>query len=125
MNLQAEVSVRCERCLQPMAISVQEDRLFKLVSTEKEAEREDREADDHDVLVGKTRFDVLELVQDELIMALPIAPRHADCQLPQVNLKAGAKTRRAAGDEQAPERDSPFAVLARLKRPGSRDDGAG
>jgi uncharacterized protein len=48
-------------------------------------------------------LDVLSLVEDEIILALPIAPRHADCGMPKVEASGGAR------------RDLPFAVLTGLQ----------
>jgi len=90
--------------------------------TETMAEREDRDADDYDVLVGSGRFDVLDLVEDEAIMALPIAPRHSACDLPDAHLPAGQNAPRSRNGASSPERENPFAVLASLKS-GSRQDG--
>jgi uncharacterized protein len=115
--LDAKLSVRCDRCLQPMPFSLHEERLFKLALTETMAEREDRDADDYDVLVGSARFDVLELVEDEAIMGLPIAPRHSVCDLPE-----GQMAPHPSNGALSPARENPFAVLASLKR-GSRKDG--
>ena len=118
LALRGEVSLACIRCLQPVRARLDEERLFKLALTETEAEREDARVDDYDVLAGSPRFDVLELVEDEAIMALPIAPRHDDCSLPA---QAGqGEDAVQAGDAQeeasADSRPNPFAALSRLKR---------
>lgn len=128
LRLTGEVELACTRCLRPVRATLDEDRLFKLALTETQAEREDAQADEYDVLAGSPRFDVLELVEDEAIMALPIAPRHTDCRLPET---AGDPT--AEPREAAPSRASPFAVLGRLRRAedgegsdeGEADDGGG
>jgi uncharacterized protein len=126
LRLRGEVSVECIRCLQPVLARFDEERLFKLALTETQAEREDAQADDYDVLAGSPRFDVIELVEDEAIMALPIAPRHDDCSLPpQRDTRASASARGPrpnGGDgEDEDSRPNPFAALADLKR--RRNDG--
>ncbi len=125
LRLTGDVAVACTRCLQPVRVHLDEERLFKLALTESQAEREDAQADDYDVLAGSPRFDVLELVEDEAIMALPIAPRHERCSLPGAG---GGAQRASAGDEdgdaQEPVRENPFAVLHKLrKRDGGREGG--
>ncbi|MFN0164509.1 MAG: hypothetical protein ACKVQQ_25000 [Burkholderiales bacterium] len=57
--------------------------------------------DDWDMLEHDERFDVLHLIEDELLLALPVAPKHAQCQ-PQGATHAGEKV-------------LPFAALAGLK----------
>lgn len=118
LELQGSVSLECIRCLRPVQAEFKDLRLFKITATESQAEREDAETDDYDALVASPRFDVLEFIEDEAILALPIAPRHQDCSLPGV----------AAGPaEAAPERPNPFAALAALKRrdAGDGQDGGG
>jgi uncharacterized protein len=116
LGLSGEVWLECTRCLQPVSARIDEQRLFKLALTETQAEREDAQADDYDVLAGSPRFDVLELVEDEAMMALPIAPRHDDCSLPaRPAPAAGARSVPPAGDE-ADRRPNPFSALAGLKR---------
>jgi uncharacterized protein len=63
-----------------------------------------------DVLALNRSLDLRSLVEDELLLALPLVPRHDVCPepLPLVD-----------DDENAePERANPFAVLAALKRGG-------
>ena len=121
LALSGEVSLACTRCLQPVRVRIDEQRLLKLALTETQAEREDARADDYDVLAGSQRFDVLELVEDEAIMALPIAPRHDDCSLPThsaPDLSAPSASQEGHGADRRP---NPFSVLAGLKR--RTDDG--
>jgi len=120
LRLTGEVELACTRCLRPVRSTLGEDRLFKLALTETQAEREDSQVDEYDVLAGSPRFDVLELVEDEAIMALPIAPRHPDCRLPEI-ADGGAPQ---PCEAQTP-RVSPFAVLGRLRRVEEDGDGNG
>lgn len=108
LELQAEVplTLECQRCLQAMPEPLQVQRTFRFAPDEATAARLDEEIEE-DVLVINRQFDLLELIEDELIMALPFAPRHADCQ-PAASLQ----------DESpiADEQPHPFAVLQQLKR---------
>jgi uncharacterized protein len=110
LHLRAATSValQCQRCLQPMAVALQVDRHLRFVADENEAARLDEESEE-DVLVESRRFDLLELIEDELILALPIVPRHDTCPSP---LPAGA-----AGTEDEEAGQNPFARLAALRHP--------
>ena len=111
LHLQASTTVRleCQRCLQPMAEPLAVDRRFRFVADEDQAAVLD-EASEDDVLVASHSFDLAALIEDELILALPLVPRHPACPEPlPVTPDAGA-------DEAAP---NPFAALAALRRPGS------
>ncbi|MCU0967240.1 MAG: DUF177 domain-containing protein [Rubrivivax sp.] len=108
------VPLQCQRCLQPLAQPLAVDRWFRFVATEDEAARLDEELDD-DVLVWSRAFDLVALVEDELLLALPIVPRHEACPEPLPLPVADA-------DDPAPAH--PFAELAALRRagPAGRDD---
>jgi uncharacterized protein len=111
IRLQAnvEVTLQCQRCLQAMQQPIAVDRWFQFVGNEDDAARLDEESEE-DVLAASARFDLLELLEDELILALPIVPRHEDCPQP-LPWSAEQPTSEA---EVAP---NPFAALAALRRP--------
>ncbi len=113
LRLDGEVRVPCIRCLNPVQARLHEARLFRVTASESQAERFDAEHDEADALVADPRFDVLELIEDEAIMALPIAPRHANCALPA-----------ELASEAPAARENPFAVLATLQRRESGDEDA-
>ena len=68
------------------------------------------DASEDDVLALSGELDVRELVEDELLLALPLVPRHDVCP-GAVRLSAQDADFDAAGDE----RPHPFAGLAALK----------
>lgn len=105
------IAMVCQRCLAVMDVPIAFERDFRFVANEALAEVEDEESDE-DVLVISKNFDVVELVEDELIMAMPVAPMHTVCPRP-VKLQA------ADADFEAPEQEkpNPFAVLQKLKSP--------
>ncbi|MDI9330231.1 MAG: YceD family protein [Alphaproteobacteria bacterium] len=81
VQAQAQLRLMCQRCLEPLAQTLNVDRLFRFVSTEEAAQAEDDQAEE-DLLVANQAFDALCLVEDELILAMPLVPRHDDCQPP-------------------------------------------
>ncbi len=111
LTARLEVTLQCQRCLQPMTGQLHIERKFRFAADEAEALRLDEETED-DVLVMSREFDLHELVEDELILALPIVPRHECCPEPLRGADASAPAR--AEDV----RPNPFAVLARLKEGG-------
>ncbi len=106
LQAEADVPLQCQRCLQPMTERLRVDRRFRFVATEELAAEIDEETDDEDVLALPARLDLCALVEDELILALPIVPRHDDCPQPL------ALPAEPVDEEPAPH---PFAVLAALK----------
>jgi uncharacterized protein len=116
LHLEAQVCLplTCQRCLGPADIEVAVARAFRFVPTEQQAEAED-EASEEDVLVLSRDFDLPGLVEDELIMGLPLVPRHVDCPV-GVQLSAQDPDFDAASAAQP----HAFAALAGLKgrKPG-------
>ena len=111
LHLEAGVSLplTCQRCLGPADIEVSVVRDFRFVATEEQAEAEDEDAEE-DVLVLSRDFDLLALVEDELLMALPLVPRHAVCP---GDVKLAAQD--ADFEAASAAKPNPFAALAGIK----------
>ena len=111
MQLQAATVLRltCQRCLGEVDVPVDFDRSFRFVASEELAQAED-EVSEEDVLVLSKQFDLQELIEDELLMAMPLVPMHEVCPKP-VRLQAAD----ADFDSTPAERPNPFAVLDKLK----------
>jgi len=105
------VRVTCQRCLEPLAVTLAVDNRLRFVEGEDEAQKLDELTDDEDVLALQPRLDLIELIEDELILTLPLVPRHERCR---VTLPARAADD-GADDNPAPPAPSPFAALARLR----------
>ena len=103
LSAQLEARQTCQRCLEPMDMAVQVDRWFRLVADEATALAEDDEAEE-DLLVMAPDLDALGLLEDEILLALPLVPRHDACHAPLS----------AALEDDLPH---PFAALAGLKLP--------
>ena len=81
LGLRATLPQTCQRCLTayPHGVDVAYD--FRFVATEKEAEDVDDESEE-DVLVLSKQFNLAELVEDELLMAIPLIALHETCPEP-------------------------------------------
>ena len=109
LEAHTDVSLQCQRCLMPVRQALSVCRSFLFVADEAEAERLDEDLED-DVLVLSRTLDLAGLVEDELILALPLVPRHEQCPLPL-----------AVPAEPSSEASShPFAVLASLRGSGGK-----
>jgi len=106
LEAHADVPLQCQRCLQMLTEHVVIDRRFRFVRSEEEAAELDEESED-DVLALPPRLDLLALLEDELILSLPIVPRHEIC--PQPLLEP------AAEPEEETAAPHPFAALAALR----------
>lgn len=111
LHVQADVLLPmvCQRCLAAVDMPLEVDRWFRFVADEATAEIEDEDADE-DVLVASREFDLRALIEDELLMAIPVTPRHDVCPDP-VSLSV-----KDEGFDLAEEaRPNPFAVLGALR----------
>jgi uncharacterized protein len=112
MRLSARLPLRCQRCNDPVAFTLERAVPFRFVHDEQELNALPVEDDEVEVVVGSDAMPLLPWIEDEVILSLPLVPRHADCALPAAG----------PGKEGPQERPSPFAALARLKR-GDGDAG--
>lgn len=114
LHLQADtvMALTCQRCLGPVDVSLTVDRWFRFVADEATASAEDDDCEE-DVLALEPRPSLYELLEDELLMELPLVPMHETCPEPVIMRVADSAV--AAADDE-PERKNPFAELARLKK---------
>lgn len=116
LQVDAVVPLECQRCLQPVDEPLRVDRWFHFVETEALAAELDDDSED-DVLVQSSAFDLQELIEDELLLAQPVVPRHDTCPQP-LPLKPDADID-ATDEDVVPTRPvHPFAALAALKKSG-------
>ena len=102
------VFLTCQRSFEAFRHEVAiEDRLV-LVGSEEELPPFEEEGDREDFVVATEPVDVRDLVEEAVILSLPMVPR-----------KPGLEPAPEAGDGK-PGKPSPFAALAGLKRPGTK-----
>ena len=101
LKVNGSLVIRCQRCLEGIDYPVAIHSLLEFVDDEEELTQEEIEDDSKDFLTVQSELDVMDLIEDEVILELPQAPRHDSCALPE----AGRQTEKA----------SPFAVLQGLK----------
>ncbi|MCM5680848.1 YceD family protein [Schlegelella sp. S2-27] len=110
LEARTAVALECQRCLRPIEERIEAERSFRFVTGETQAEALDADSEE-DVLAMTRTLDLRELIEDELILALPLVPRHDRC--PVSLPAASAPEAPAAGAEK---QSNPFAVLAQLKK---------
>jgi uncharacterized protein len=108
LSVDGEVTLICQRCLQPLQEPIAIRSRFLIAADEATAEALDQD-DAYDVVVADAEFELDTLIEDEVILALPSAPRHRVCPTS------------AAIDVLKIGRPSPFAALAVLKVGGATD----
>ncbi|MEO8544976.1 MAG: YceD family protein [Burkholderiaceae bacterium] len=105
----AALPLTCQRCLEPVEIPAAVDQWFRFVPDEDTADAQDDDSPE-DLLVESAQFDLRELVEDELVLAMPLIPSHAVCPA------APRLSARDPGFDDAPlTKPNAFAVLGKLK----------
>jgi uncharacterized protein len=115
----ASVPLVCQRCMGTVATPLEVDQWYRFVASEEIAMAEDDESEE-DLLVMAPHFDLLAVLEDELLMALPLVPMHDECPVAPV-MQVGEDALTGGDIEksvEAPsgEKPNPFAVLAQLKK---------
>ncbi len=111
-SVRAELTLECQRCLEPVCVPVASELDVVVVEGFDEAERLDEEFEP--LLAGDKRIRLNEIIEDELLLALPQVPMHrqGDCTAASNNI--GWSPEQVDGDE-GQSKPNPFAVLADLK----------
>lgn len=114
LTVQATLPMQCQRCLTPVDMPLEVDRWFRFVADEATAEALDDDAEE-DLLALSREFDLRALIEDELLMALPVVARHDACpvSVPMVSSSEDF-------DAAETEKPNPFAALTNFKadKPG-------
>ncbi|MCV2216615.1 YceD family protein [Thauera sp. Sel9] len=99
--LEGRLDLRCQRCLAGFDWPLAVETVLQPVRAGQPIPDEELEDDAVDAIEVEDDLDVLALIEEEILLALPIAPRHEQCEAPR-------------GVNGANE-ESPFAALASLR----------
>jgi uncharacterized protein len=110
LTANTSVSLTCQRCMGVVQTELEVDQWYRFVATEDIAMAED-DASEEDLLVMTPQFDLAEVLEDELLMALPLVPMHDECPESPV-FSAGVIDLPA----DPADKPNPFAALAQLKK---------
>jgi uncharacterized protein len=100
LKVDGALQLVCQRCLGALEFPLRIDVLLQLAATQAEVDAEPLAAEGPEQIVAGREMPVRELVEDEVLLAIPLAPRHEGC---------GERKARAAAGE-----NSPFAALRGL-----------
>jgi uncharacterized protein len=103
LKVQGNIALVCQRCLQPFEYEIKVDTYYVLVRDESEMPAPEEEGDDEDYLPIQAEMSVLDLIEDEVLLALPIAPKHEE------------RTCINENNIETYKKPNPFAKLALLK----------
>jgi uncharacterized protein len=108
LKVQVEVQLVCQRCMKPLPFFVDADTVLTQFADEEKLDEAVEQDEDLEGILIEPELEVEVLIEDEILLALPYAPRHERCD-PDVKV---------ANESGKP---NPFAVLAKLKAGKAED----
>ncbi|MBL0011556.1 MAG: DUF177 domain-containing protein [Nitrosomonas sp.] len=110
LEIIGKIHLSCQRCLEKLSHEVDLQTFLVLAKTEAELDQTD-EDDTVDAILSTPDMDVVSLIEDEIILSLPISSRHADgeCSIQELE---------SINDNLTSKKQSahPFAALIALKK---------
>ncbi len=106
LTVAGTVHLNCQRCLAPFAYDIDSSTVLVLGEDDAKADEIEEIIDDEtiDVIVGTRSMNLMDLIEDEALLALPQVPKHEIC--PDTALLDAVKS----------EKKSPFDALKSLKK---------
>ena len=103
----------CQRCLEPFEYSVEAEVSLALVWSQDQARALPAHLDP--LLISEDQVELASLLEEELLLALPLVASHRQCPRPLDNPAADPGENMNEGSTR-PDGENPFAVLERLKK---------
>lgn len=101
LRVKARLQLCCQRCLAALPHELNEEQTLVLAATQEEIDADPAGVDGPDRVLAGKQMSLRDIVEDQLILALPFAPRHGRCE--------------AAGQEED-GKNTPFAGLRGMLR---------
>ncbi|MCC8996991.1 MAG: YceD family protein [Nitrosomonas sp.] len=110
LTIEGSMNLVCQRCLSKMTHKVEIENHLYLAKNNIEFDQIN-EDNSVDAILAVPELDIIDLIEEEIILSLPISPRHSDelCVPYQSDLNESTI-------DQSPQRTNPFAALSVLKK---------
>ena len=112
-ELKTSVVLECQRCIGPMAYTLESQFTLGLVTSDQQAQQLPRELEPF--LTEDFSADLWSMVEDELLLALPPFPLHDRDECPADEVLGEFEADEQAEEAKPASRENPFSVLADLK----------
>ena len=113
LAVKGRIHLICQSCLRDCGLDLAQESRFVLVSSEEEADAFPMEDDQQEPLVASQHFDLLGLIEDEILLSMPLIPKH-----PEGACQPHASSFGAVGEDMdASEKpQNPFNKLKNMKK---------
>jgi uncharacterized protein len=109
--VEGTLHINCQRCLEPMPLEIKTRFRLGLVYSEEQGETLPEHYDA--MLVEDSEVSLLEIIEDELLLALPQVALHDEQECSSTEIIRSLAE--AEASQEAQQADNPFAVLEQLK----------
>ena len=113
-EIKANLIAECQSCLKQVILPIEKHFKLGMVTSEEQADR--LSSDYEPLFLQDEKVSLNELIEDELLLALPDFPKHPEVCVEREGLKMA--TIETLNDEQQVNSNNPFSVLAKLKNTG-------
>jgi len=112
-EIKTDTKLICQRCMGEMELPIAVD--FELAFVRSEAEMERLPEGYEAALIDNTTMMLSDIIEDEILLALPPIPKHLDENCNSDNVAEGWGSQEIEPDTEDVERENPFDILASLK----------
>ena len=116
LELNGRLHVVCQRCLESCTLDLAEKRQFMMVTTEAQADEYPIENDQLEPLVISQQFDLLSTIEDEILLSLPLIPKHPKGTCQAHASFFGELGGMAVESERLENPENPFNILKNMKK---------
>ncbi|MFO1386236.1 MAG: YceD family protein [Chitinivorax sp.] len=102
LSVTGEVSLLCQRCMLPFVFAIDSDSLLTLFNSEADIDAASEQDETLEGILADREQSVVDLIEDEILLALPLAPKHEVCASD-------------GNSDSVAKKPNPFAVLQQLK----------
>jgi uncharacterized protein len=109
----ADVAVICQRCMEPVKVSIEANVNLAVVWSEEDAKQLPKDMDPF--IAGEEPVELLNLVEDELMLNLPIVSYHPEQECTGNSRYSSVDEAAEAQQRDQQHEDNPFKILEQLK----------
>ena len=113
IGLKGRIHLICQTCLQDFSLGLVQEGRFVVVATEAEADAFPMEDDQQEPLVASQHFDLVSLIEDEVLLSLPLIPKHPE-GVCQPHASSFGEVGQEADPSEKPQ--NPFNILKNMKK---------
>jgi uncharacterized protein len=113
LGIKGRIHLVCQSCLQDCGLDLVQESRFVMVVNEAEADAFPMEDDQQEPLVVSQHFDLLSLIEDEILLSFPLIPKHPEgaCQVHAASFGGVGVVFEAPDKPQ-----NPFNILKNMKK---------